>query len=106
MHDVITRPEIERTRALTAYELVVRMRPDFLEAHTNRDVAGVAPEPVIYINGLLAGNVSVLRDIAAAMIVEVRYVPPRDAVFRHGPRSRGGEILLYTYRSRFADRAF
>jgi len=54
------------------------------------------PAPAVYINGAPAGDVAILDPIPAAILVEVRYLPPRNGVTDHGQASAGGEILLYT----------
>jgi len=59
---------------------------------------------VVYINGLPAGDIGVLRQIATTMLVEVRHIRPGDAVLHHGEPSAGGEILLYTYDPRTMQR--
>ena len=96
---VIAAKEIVAARALTAYDLIVRLRPEYLRTGS-RDASRPPFQPVIYINGLVAGDISALRQISADMVVEVRYVLPRDAVTHHGAASRGGEIMIYTYDSK------
>ncbi len=96
---IIAAPEIAEARALTAYDVIVRLRPEFLR-NASRDASRPSSDPVVYINSLPAGGISTLRQISADMIVEVRYVLPRDAVTHHGEASRGGEIMIYTYGSK------
>ena len=84
---------------LSAYDLVARVRPEFLKPVTNRNADGSVFLPVVYINGNMAGEVAVLRDISTDMIAEIRYIPSRDATTYHGQAHRGGEIMVYTYRA-------
>lgn len=98
--EVITKHELSKTHGLTVYEAVTRFRPNFLNPAMSRDVAGVAHKPVVYVDGAFAGDASVLRQMSADIVMEVRYVRPREAVTRHGDVSRGGEILIYTNSSR------
>jgi hypothetical protein len=97
---IIAAPEIGRAHMLTAYDLLARLRPEFLKSAANRNADGSVSPPVVYINGVMAGEVAVLRDISTDMIVEIRFVPSRDATTYHGQAHRGGEIMVYTYRAR------
>jgi hypothetical protein len=97
---IITAPEISKAGMLSVYELVARLRPEFLKSNVNRGVSGSVFAPVVYIDGLMAGEAPLLRGISTDMIREIRYVPPRDAAWYHGETHRGGEIMVYTDRWR------
>ena len=97
---LITGPEISRAPTLTAYELVVRVRPEFLETNANRDAAGPVLPPTVYIDGLMTGDVSALRNMPTRLIAEIRFVPARDATTYHGQAHRTGDIMVYTHRAR------
>ena len=104
--DIITTAEISKMGVLSAYDLVARLRPEYLKSNVNRGVSGSVFTPVVYINGLMAGEAPLLREISTDMIREIRYVPPRDAVWYRGQAHRGGEIMVYTDRSRTAQPPF
>jgi hypothetical protein len=95
---LITGSEIAAADASNAFELIVRLRPEFLNPVSERDALHSPTEPVVYVNGLEAGGVRTLREIALDMVGEVRYVAPRDAFTRHGESHRGGEIYIYIRR--------
>ena len=100
---IIAAREIAEAHALNAYEVILRRRPEYL-TNPSRDILRPPPAPVVYINGLPAGDIVALRQVSADMLVEVRYILPRDAVTHHGAASAGGEFLLYTYDPRTAPR--
>jgi hypothetical protein len=95
---LITGSEIAAVKATNAFELIERLRPEFLNPVTERDALHSPTKPVIYVNGLEAGGVQVLGQIALDMVGEVRYVAPGDAFTRHGQSHRGGEIYIYLRR--------
>jgi hypothetical protein len=97
---VITKSEIDKAHVSTTYDLLVVLRPEFLSSPAARKTDGSVFPPVVYINGLMAGDVASLRGISASMIAEIRYLPPRDATTYHGESHRGGEIMVYTYHPR------
>ena len=66
----------------TAYDVIVRLRPEFVST-VSRDTHRSPIEPVVYVNGLEAGGLSVLRGIVPEMIAEVRWVSPSDAYMHH-----------------------
>ena len=99
--EIITESEIlGQFNLLTGYDIVWRLRPEYLASESRRSTNGEMLQPVVYVDGLKAGDVSALKQILAPMIAEIRYVPPRDAMVNHGARGQGGEIRVYTYRSR------
>jgi hypothetical protein len=95
---IISGPEISRAHMLTAYELVARLRAEFLESYRNRNAKGLALPPTVYIDGLVVGDVTALRDIPTRIITEIRFVPPHDATTYHGQADRAGDIMVYTCR--------
>jgi len=93
---IIGAPEIVSACALNAFDLIASRRPRYL-TDPSRGVPKRLPPLSVFINGAPAGDIATLSQIPASTLVEVRYVPPRDAVMDHGEASAGGEILLYTY---------
>ena len=96
--EIITGSEIAAVRGNNAFDLISRLRPEYLTALTGRDGLHTPVEPVVYVNDQEAGGVAVLRQISLEMVGEVRYVRPADAFLHHGERHRGGEIYLYIRR--------
>ena len=94
---IIATSEIAGACELTnAFDLIASRRPQYL-TDPSQDIRKRLPPPAVYINGAPAGDIATLSLIPVSTLVEVRYLPPRDAVTGHGQASAGGEILLYTY---------
>ena len=95
---LVTESEIAGARALMAYDLLARIRPEFLKPPLSPDSHHPAPEPIVYIDGLPAGGLSVLSEIPIGIIAEIRFVTSRDAALQRGQSHGGGEIMVYTRR--------
>lgn len=99
--DVITRAEIVETRAHSAFDVVRRLRPQFLRFRGRMDTApgrtgpGMT-EPVVYIDGVRLGGVASLRSIEAVDVAEIRYMSGADATTRFGTGHVAGVILVRT----------
>jgi hypothetical protein len=92
MTHTITAAEAGAVALSSAYEVVSRLRPEFLRREN--DGMGRLIEPMVYVDGIAAGPVWILSDIPANRIAEIRYVTPDDAFLEHGPRHAGGIIAV------------
>jgi len=92
----VTRAEFKTVRANSAYELVFRLRPEFLR--TVPGIAGAVSHPTVYIDRTDAGPLPLLSDIPAIIVTEIRYITPAEAVRQYGPVHSGGIIAVRTRR--------
>ena len=92
----VTRAEFKTVRANSAYELVFRLRPEFLR--TVSGIAGAVSHPTVYIDRTDAGPLPLLSDIPAIIVTEIRYITPAEAVKQYGPVHSGGIIAVRTRR--------
>ena len=91
--DIITVDEIERVNVSNAMEIVERLRPEFLRGRGRVSVAQPdAQYPVVYVNGVRAGQLEALRSITASDVHEIRYISAADATTRYGTGHTGGVI--------------
>jgi len=92
MNHTITAVELGAAPATSVYEVVSRLRPEFLR----RDHAGIGGpvEPVVYVDDIAAGPPWVLWDIPVNQVAEIHYVTPNDAFMVNGPRHNGGIIVV------------
>jgi len=89
--DVITREQIDQMPVSSAYEVVQRMRPEYLRDRSansalNRIYA------VVYVDGIRRGLPDALRSIPANDVQEIRFINAIDAQQRYGPDHTGGVI--------------
>ncbi|MEJ2678380.1 MAG: hypothetical protein P8174_04790 [Gemmatimonadota bacterium] len=95
--NVITFQEIQELKgARTAYDVVQRLRPYFLQnrgpASMNRP-SGV----VVMVNGIPRGGPDVLRSINVAQVQEIRHLSASEATTKYGTGMTGGviEVLVH-----------
>ncbi|HEX8849436.1 MAG TPA: hypothetical protein VF761_07890 [Gemmatimonadaceae bacterium] len=98
-HDpnVITADEISGINAMTAYDVVKRLRPQFLVSRGPTSIADPRPTtPVVYLDGIRYGDVSTLVGIEASRVASIRYISGPEAQQRFGSDNVGGAILVAT----------
>lgn len=100
--DVLTLEQIARVRATNAYEVVERLRSNWLRVPpTQMPAQGGAPQvqqnPVlVYLDGQRLGDVGTLRGIEIAAVQYIRYFSPAEASARWGFNHGGGVIFVST----------
>jgi hypothetical protein len=99
--NVISHAEIEqiRNQARNAFEVVSRLRAQFLKNRVRGDAIGTADwgrGPQVVLDDSPYGGVETLRNIEVDAIEEIRYVSGTDAAVRYGPEYHGGAIVVLT----------
>jgi hypothetical protein len=94
----ISRSEVNQTPASTAYDVVRRVRPEFLRSSARRVAAGSYTQPVVYIDALASGSLSTLAMIPVQSVIDITYFAPVDAMVRFGPSHGAGAIVVRTHR--------
>ena len=97
--DVLSEGEFGSMLGRTTYEVVERLRPQFLFGIRNnpREPAGGVLQ--VYLNGIYQGGVSVLHTIPASVVAEVRFLSASVVSDWYGPyRPRGAAIAVRTRR--------
>jgi hypothetical protein len=95
--NVITRAQIESANAQDMYEVIQRLRPEYLRAQ--RGTSSMNREPdmaVVYVNGVRQGEPGLLRAMRPAEVEEVRFINAADATTRFGTGHAGGVIEVKT----------
>jgi outer membrane cobalamin receptor len=93
----ITREEIAETSAQNAYEVIERIRPQWLNTRGGASMANPeGSEPVVYLDGARAGGLRELVSIRANVVVRIEYLRSSDATNRYGTGHQGGAILVTT----------
>jgi outer membrane cobalamin receptor len=94
-NEVISRAEIAKTQAQTAYDAVQKLRPAFLRSRGATSLLLPAEqEPVVYLDDRRMGGVSFLRDIPVADVFEIRYLSAAQAQLRWGSGHASGVIQV------------
>lgn len=93
--DVITRAQIQAISVGTAFDVVQRLRPEFLRTRGSLSVQNPQPPlPQVYVDGMYYGELRALHDIPADRVEEIRYINARDATTRWGTGHAGGVIAV------------
>jgi hypothetical protein len=95
---VITEDEIMASRATTAYEVIHRLRANFLtnrgETSFNRQQSN--PYPTVYVDDQEFGPISTLTSIPAAEISMIRLYRVSEANAKYGTNHLSGVIAITT----------
>ncbi|HEU4723575.1 MAG TPA: TonB-dependent receptor plug domain-containing protein [Gemmatimonadaceae bacterium] len=95
--DVITEEEIATTSAITAYEVVQKLRGNFLSNRGKTTILGrSSPLPMVYLDGVRYGELASLRNISATIVQSIRLYRAWDAQQRYGNDVTGGVIEVTT----------
>jgi hypothetical protein len=98
-HDanVITAPELSRSKARNAYDAIQQIRPEMLRI---RDPGAMvyfkARQPVVAVDYTLVGGVEVLRTLPTGKVARIEYVNARVAAKRFGTGFGDGVMLIET----------
>jgi hypothetical protein len=98
-HDanVITAPELSRSKARTAYDAIHQIRPEMLRT---RDPGALvyfkARQPAVAVDYTLVGGVEVLRTLPTGQVARIEYVNSWMAAKRFGPGFGDGVMLIET----------
>ena len=95
---IITESEIDSVHASTAYDVIHKLRPQFLISRGKLSLdTRVAPAlPRIYLDDQFYGEAPVLRVISAVMIESIRYYSASEAQYKYGHDNAAGVIAIAT----------
>jgi hypothetical protein len=100
---MITEAEIPTTGTETAFDLIRRLRPEYLRIKPAQTYTGVrspeAPPPTVVQNGQRFGNPEDLKAISASSLSMVRYYNIEEGKRKFGMQYGGGVIEI-AYRTR------
>ena len=92
---VITRDEIENSRAVSVLDAISRLRPYYLGSR-GRSSINLDPQThaMVFLNDQEYGDISVLRNLSASDIEEIHYYSGSQAAQKFGAQYGGGVIQL------------
>ena len=97
---LITEEEVEASRALTAYEVIQKLRANFLSyrGETSFTPNNSQPYPTVYLDGQQFGPIGTLRNIPASQVSTIRLYRSGEATTKFGAGNMGGVIAITTRR--------
>ena len=95
--DTIMEDEIAATTAINAYEIVQKLRGNFLSNRGKTTILGrSSPMPMVYVDGVRYGEIPSLRNISATTVQSIRLYRAWEAQQRYGNDVMGGVIEVTT----------
>jgi hypothetical protein len=92
----LTAEQIAQTNLSDLYEVINRLRPNFLRMREHNSVdttlTTASLYPTVYIDGQTLGDISSLHNIVASLVSEVRYYTPSQGAIKFGTQNRSGVI--------------
>jgi hypothetical protein len=102
--NLITEDEIVASRAIDAFEVVHKLRGNFLSNRGETSLyARSSPYPTVYVDEQRYGDISILRTIPSEVIATIRLYRAWEATTRYGVGNMGGVIAIRTREGRAAN---
>ena len=94
--NVISRADLDAAGSATVYDVIVRLRPNFLRSRGPTSVmnASARTVAVVFVNDAEYGDLESLRRFQAARIEEIRYYSGIEATTKFGSPFGAGVIAL------------
>ena len=97
--DVITEEEIAATSAINAYEVVQKLRGNFLSNRGKTTILGKSSStPIVFVDGVRYGEIPSLRNISSTTVQSIRLYRAWEAQQKYGNDVMGGVIEVTTKR--------
>ena len=102
--NIITQQEISQAGTGNAYDMIRRLRPNFMNSRGETTLGNVqnsqtnATYPNVYLDGLSYGDINSLRNIDASQLIEVRMYPAWEAQTKFGLGNNAGVIAITTHK--------
>jgi hypothetical protein len=95
---LITEDEVEASRSPNAYEVIQRLKPNFLSyrGETSFNKQNSQPYPTVYVDGQEFGPLSSLRNIPASQVATITLYRSWEATTKFGSGNMGGVIAITT----------
>jgi hypothetical protein len=93
--NVITSEQIQETSLSVAYDVVQRLRPEWLRSRGPTSIGHTTAEwPIVYVNSGRHGDLDTLRTMAVVDVREIRFLSGPEATQRFGTGVSGGVIQV------------
>jgi|SRR5215203_804716 len=95
--NLITAEEIETVKAANAYELISKLRGNFLRSRGQNSLLLKQPkEPTVFLDTVEYGTIASLRNIPVSNVAEIRFIEGWDATTKYGAKYVSGVIQINT----------
>lgn len=95
--DIISMAEIQESQAATALDIIQELRPRWLMRNRGlRTIEGTLDAPYVVMDDLPPRRLEYLGEIPRDVLVELRWIPPREATFLYGTGFTEGVIKVTT----------
>ena len=95
--NVISEAEIDASGGSTAYDVIQKVRSNFLSDRGKTTIMGAAPnKPSVFVDGVHFGEISALRSVSARQLTSIRLYRAWEAQQKYGSGFVGGVIELTT----------
>jgi hypothetical protein len=95
--NIITSDQIAASAQTNAYDVVSRLRPNFLKSRGRTTVYGQGSDyATVFLDGQSYGDLSSMRNIAASQISSIHFIRGTDAVTTYGMQYGAGVIDIRT----------
>jgi hypothetical protein len=95
--EIITQDEIEASRGSSAYDVIRKLHGNFLSYRGRTSIKDtVTSMPMVFMDDQVYGPISVLSNIPASQIAEIRLYRAWEATIKYGSGLPGGAIAIYS----------
>jgi outer membrane cobalamin receptor len=95
--NVISEAEIDASGGTTAYDVIQKVRSNFLSDRGKTTLVGASPnKPSVFVDGVHFGEISALRSVSARQLASIRLYRAWEAQQKYGSGFVGGVIELTT----------
>ena len=95
--NIITADQISASQQTNAYDVVSRLRPNFLKSRGRTTVYGQGSDyATVFLDGQSFGDLNSLRNISSPQISSIHYIRGTDAVTLYGMQYGAGVIDVKT----------
>ena len=94
---IITQDEIEASHGNSAHDVIRKLHGNFLSYRGRTSIRDtVTSMPMVFMDDQVYGSISVLRNIPASQIAEIRLYRAWEATIKYGSGLPGGAIAIYS----------
>jgi hypothetical protein len=96
--NVITSAEIDSTHLSTAYDVIHKLRPQYLMSRGKMSLDPAVPPalPRVYVDDQFYGDASTLRGLLTGSLESIRYLSSSSAQYKYGHDNAAGVIAIVT----------